>query len=612
MAFLDELGLEEFWEKIKSTFATRRTLENDYLYAKTIEADYLKTANLEAESAQIGLLSADSAVIQELEAKTAKVDQIDVEQITADHAIVGSLDANYAKLDKTNISEAWVKDLFVQGGFVAQDGTVYKLTGVHIDANDVTAGTLTVDRLQLQGEDGLYYALNVSAIGEAAFEQLPADVQTKCQSKLHADSLVAHSVTAEQITVNNLVGTGGWINLASGTFAYGNAGNGNGISWDGSKLTITADSIKIGTSAVARASDVPTSVSQLTNDSGYATMTAVEGKGYQTAAQVQTAAEEAASPAYAAAATADGKATSAASAASAAATAAANADAKAVNAASAAATADGKAVAAQTAADNAAKTATNYLGFDSNGLVIGDMTAATLGKNTLIDANGVAIRSGTTETARFGSDTVGIAKNNADATISIRNDTFRIETDSGATRMRAKADAFYVEAAGNDSDATSSYFSLNRRVSGGSKSASVSMVATASGGDTSFIRVGTDGQDSYVSINADKLSINTKLMGDFVTSEGMVNGWYVRTYASGYKDMWTIATGTMTSTVKGVGIRYPIEFESRPNINVSAGVSGTIDTIAKYTDANTVECNFYVSSAASGVPYWAFVRVYGK
>lgn len=47
---------------------------------------------------------------------------------------------------------------------------------------------------------------------------------------------------------------------------------------------------------------------------------------------------------------------------------------------------------ANTNAGNAAKTATNYLNFSSSGLVVGDMTASTLGKNVLIDSDSVDIR----------------------------------------------------------------------------------------------------------------------------------------------------------------------------------------------------------------------------
>ena len=50
---------------------------------------------------------------------------------------------------------------------------------------------------------------------------------------------------------------------------------------------------------------------------------------------------------------------------------------------------------------NASKTATNHLKFDSNGLVIGDMTASSLGRNVLIDSDSVDIRNGSTTLASY-------------------------------------------------------------------------------------------------------------------------------------------------------------------------------------------------------------------
>jgi hypothetical protein len=50
----------------------------------------------------------------------------------------------------------------------------------------------------------------------------------------------------------------------------------------------------------------------------------------------------------------------------------------------------------------AGKTATNYMNFSTDGLVVGDMTASTLGKNVLIDSDSVDIRSGTKVLASYG------------------------------------------------------------------------------------------------------------------------------------------------------------------------------------------------------------------
>ena len=78
--------------------------------------------------------------------------------------------------------------------------------------------------------------------------------------------------------------------------------------------------------------------------------------------------------------------------------------------------------------DNAAKTATNYLNFSSSGLVVGDMTASSLGKNVLIDSDSVDIRNGSTTLASFGADTITLGQNAENSTINLCDGAGTIKT----------------------------------------------------------------------------------------------------------------------------------------------------------------------------------------
>lgn len=99
-----------------------------------------------------------------------------------------------------------------------------------------------------------------------------------------------------------------------------------------------------------------------------------------------------------------------------------------------------EAQAAQSAAEEAAKVATNYLGFDSSGLVVGDMTAGELGKNVLIDADSVDVRDGSEVLASFGASGMSIYQSNGDKLanfsgngLSLVNGGFTIDVfDTGA------------------------------------------------------------------------------------------------------------------------------------------------------------------------------------
>ena len=89
-----------------------------------------------------------------------------------------------------------------------------------------------------------------------------------------------------------------------------------------------------------------------------------------------------------------------------------------------AATAQSTANTARNEAAAAAKTATNYMNYDSNGLVIGNLTASSLGRNILIDSDSVDIRNGSTVLASYGDNYVYLGKGSVGSHISFCNDKF--------------------------------------------------------------------------------------------------------------------------------------------------------------------------------------------
>ena len=68
--------------------------------------------------------------------------------------------------------------------------------------------------------------------------------------------------------------------------------------------------------------------------------------------------------------------------------------------------------------EEASKVATNYIDFN-NGLVIGDMTTGSLGKNIFIDADSIDVRNGQTVLASFQANQILLGKNNKSATIEL-------------------------------------------------------------------------------------------------------------------------------------------------------------------------------------------------
>lgn len=88
------------------------------------------------------------------------------------------------------------------------------------------------------------------------------------------------------------------------------------------------------------------------------------------------------------------------------------------------------------------KNITNFMNFDDSGLVIGDNTKGTLGKNVLIDSDSVDIRNGNTILASFSASRIDLGKNNVNAIIGLCDNKGTIEvvdyTEYQALELRSE------------------------------------------------------------------------------------------------------------------------------------------------------------------------------
>lgn len=129
--------------------------------------------------------------------------EIIVEKLITDH-----LDGKYANIDFANIDIAAIKKVFSDSGIikdlVVQDGKITgELVGVTIKGDVIEGGTVIADKLVIQGEDGLYYKLNMS--GETV------EAQQTDYNSLNGKVITAKSITAEKISVTDLVAFGATI-----------------------------------------------------------------------------------------------------------------------------------------------------------------------------------------------------------------------------------------------------------------------------------------------------------------------------------------------------------------------------------------------------------------
>lgn len=260
---------------------------------------------ISADVADVGVLVAGKADIEDLDAATARIDTIEGNYLTANSAVITNLQtnkvdtstltanyitsnqiaANYAKLDASNITTAtirdgWIDKLMVQSGLIAHTGTIYTLDAIELNADRITAGTLDIQRL-IVSVDGHKYLVQFDGQGQPTYQKLDGDVIQDLT--ITADKIVAGTITADKITTNNLVGTGGWINLRNGTFYYSNATTGNFIKWDGSKLTLNSDTLKLNNTDILTVIEDTAPSATITPTASGATITITDKDGTHTA-----------------------------------------------------------------------------------------------------------------------------------------------------------------------------------------------------------------------------------------------------------------------------------------------------------------------------------------
>lgn len=138
-----------------------------------------------------------------------KFDELNYKNISANEATIVKLTADFIKSDFADFTDAQIKNLYTNTGLITdltvKDGKITgKLCAVEIDAGNIKTGTLMTDRLLIKGNNSLYYKLNVTALGEAAVEELPADEQEKLKNGIHGENIIAESITANKIAVSDL------------------------------------------------------------------------------------------------------------------------------------------------------------------------------------------------------------------------------------------------------------------------------------------------------------------------------------------------------------------------------------------------------------------------
>lgn len=135
----------------------------------------------------------------------------DIEKLNTKKLDAESADIKFANIDFSNIGKAAMEYFYAQSGLikdvvVGDQKITGHLIGVTISGDLIEGNTVKAEKLVVLGEDGLYYKLNVNALGEAV-----ASSDAKYQNGLDGSVIIAKSVTAEKVSVKDLVAFGATI-----------------------------------------------------------------------------------------------------------------------------------------------------------------------------------------------------------------------------------------------------------------------------------------------------------------------------------------------------------------------------------------------------------------
>jgi len=186
-------------------------LKTDKLDATVAKNTYATIENLTATNTEVNTIKGNQATFtQTTTEKLAAVDA-SIKDLNAKKLSATDIEGKYANLDFSNIGTAAVEKFYAVSGIIKnltlESGTVVKeLIGVLIKGDLIEGGTIAADKLIVKGEDGLYYKLNVNALGETTAKSDP-----KYQNGLDGSVIIAKSIAAEKINVSDLKAFGATI-----------------------------------------------------------------------------------------------------------------------------------------------------------------------------------------------------------------------------------------------------------------------------------------------------------------------------------------------------------------------------------------------------------------
>jgi hypothetical protein len=189
----------------KITALDSATIKTDELYSKVADLDYIKS-----DHADIAVIKNTMITTDTLKAEIAKIGYLTADEADIRYLTVSTADTKFLHADMSDMDIAKIQTLFATAGIISdmtiKDGHITGvLDSVTVNANSITTGTLSVDRLVIRGsEKSLVYELNniSGALQAKRVDTLNGEILT--QRTITADKLVAKSITSNEIKTGTI------------------------------------------------------------------------------------------------------------------------------------------------------------------------------------------------------------------------------------------------------------------------------------------------------------------------------------------------------------------------------------------------------------------------
>lgn len=188
---------------VKSVAETEEMNNIDYRSPQTKAMDRYYAELVLINKAMINKLD-----VEQLEATKAEIEEAVIKNLSAEFVTAEYVKANYADISLANVEKATIGTVLADVGLITSatitDGHITGfLDAVEVNANNITAGTLSVDRLVFRGQDkSIVYALNniTGALQAVQSNTLNGEILTP--RTITADKIVAYAITATEIAAN--------------------------------------------------------------------------------------------------------------------------------------------------------------------------------------------------------------------------------------------------------------------------------------------------------------------------------------------------------------------------------------------------------------------------